>query len=102
MYWRWRTGSAGLLCSDSQDQATRPGRIHEVSASLDAGARSSTRVDPVTVARSPTTATRHGVDSAPAAVICGSGRVVRYTPRPVWVIRAPAYRPSTSASVTSA
>lgn len=71
-----RTGSLGLSCSDSHDHATLPGRIQEVSASFDGGARSSTNVDAVTVARSPVIATRHGVANGPVAVIEASASLI--------------------------
>ena len=68
MYCRCRAGSDGLACSVNHDHATVPGLIHDVSPTLDGGARSSTIVDSVTLRRSPTAAVRQGVASGSVAV----------------------------------
>lgn len=61
-------GIRGLECSVSEDQADAPGLIQEVSLTLDGWAKSSTIVDSVTAARSPTAAVRHGVARGSVAV----------------------------------
>src|SRR3569833_1091378 len=78
-----RTGAPGLSCSDSHDHATLPGRTQEVSAGSDGGARSSTKVDSVTVARSPVIATRHGVANDPAPVTAAAASLMVYVEVPV-------------------
>jgi hypothetical protein len=98
-----RSKSLGLEFSLSHDHATLPGLTHDVSATFDGGAKSSTSVEPVTVARSPTIAVRHGVRSSPSEVTCSPASTTWYVPEPA-ACRSfePGYRPSTSDSVSSA
>src|SRR5690349_12694841 len=94
-----RAKSLGLECSLSHDHATLPGSIQLWSASFDGVARSSTSVEVLTVARSPTIAVRQGV--VPVEATCGSASTT-WKPSPLRRNLLPAYRPSTSDSVSSA
>src|SRR3989440_9041862 len=88
--------------SDHQDQAARPGLIHDGSATFDGAARSVTKSHSVTVARSPRNNVRHGGAREPGVVSREAGRVTRSR----WVLpfrvrRVPPYVPLRSDSVTS-
>ena len=103
MYCFCRFSSEGLECSVSQDQATVPGLIQPVLLSFDGAARSSTIVDWVTVARSPTAAVRHGGDRGRREVTVALSSATVNVPDPDWWVRLPpAYRPSRLVSASSA
>src|SRR5690349_8253198 len=94
-----RAKSPGLECSLSHDHATLPCLIQLRSVKVAGVARSSTSVEVLTVARSPTIAVRHGVVPVDSTWASAS---TTWKPLPLLRSLLPAYRPSTSDSVSSA